>query len=456
MQIKISVKPEVRENGFSLNVDENSFPIIYPKNLWAKYPLWAREKLSQSLAFALTMHLPFFSKINFLDYQTQKPETLEILKAGFSSCLSSVAVCLESQKTSNLLKEFAAIKYRFERGRKNDVPPPAKITTKNIAAIPFTFGKDSLLTFGLCRELRIDPLPIFVKEPLTQSENFQKEKLAKQFFKEFKKRILFVNNEAGALREIFKDKIDKEGTFGWELQLTHFGLMLLPIAFSQKAGYLLFSNEQSCNDKFRDKEGFWCNPVYEQSAEWLLEMGRIAKILGLADLKVASLLEPIHEIAIIKILHRRYPQLAKYQMSCGQDLPEEADYRWCENCSKCARNYIFFLANGINPKKVGIKNDLLNSRYRDKFTLFFGKNVKSIYSYDSSELSRDEQLLAFQLARKRGCRGELIDLFKKLYLKEAESREKELKEKYFGIHSSTTMPGDLKEKVLKIYRQELK
>jgi len=71
-------------------------------------------------------------------------------------------------------------------------------------------------------------------------------------------------------------------------------------------------------------------------------------------------------------------------------------------------------------------------------------------------LGRDEQLLAFFLAYKNGKKGELIDLFKSLYLKEAEKREKELKEEYFGIHSTKTLPKELKDKLLNIYKEELK
>jgi len=71
-------------------------------------------------------------------------------------------------------------------------------------------------------------------------------------------------------------------------------------------------------------------------------------------------------------------------------------------------------------------------------------------------VGRDEQLLAFYLAYKQGYKGELIDLFTKLYLKEAEKREKELREDYFGIHSTKTLPKELKDKLLNIYQEELK
>ncbi|MDO8424745.1 MAG: hypothetical protein Q7S70_02280, partial [bacterium] len=432
--------------------DQDRLSIVYPRSLWLKYPVLAQKSLSENLAFALTFHLPFISGINQLQYQMERPQTSEIIKEGFKCSLPSTAM-LKSEKTSELLKKFSAIQYHFDETTREDNAFYPFQTTKPSAVSTFTFGKDSLLTLGLCQELGIKPHPVFVKEPLTQRENVQKEKLAKQFEIEFKEKILFINNEVGMLRETYKDKHD-EGWYGWELQLTHFGMILLPVIFAKKARYMFFSNEQSCNDKFRDAEGFWCNPVYEQSAEWMSKMEEMAKMMGMEDLKIASLVEPIHEIAVVKILNNRYPQLAKYQMSCGEDRPGEDDYRWCESCSKCARNYIFLLANKVDPKKVGIKNSLLDLKHKNKYSLFESCDSKD-YGYDSSGLGRDEQLLAFFLAYKNGYRGQLINLFKKNYLEEARAREKELKAKFFGIHPSYTIPEELKDKVLEIFKNEL-
>jgi hypothetical protein len=179
------------------------------------------------------------------------------------------------------------------------------------------------------------------------------------------------------------------------------------------------------------------------------------KNLGIENIFVGSLVEPLHEIAIIKILHHRYPEIGKYQMSCGEVEVEKIENRWCQNCSKCARIYIFLLANGIDPKKVGFKVDMLDLKYKNKFSVFNGKNEKT-YGYDKSLLGRDEQLLAFLLAFERGVKGKLIEIFKKNYLKEAKEREKELRKKFFGIHSTRTLPEELKDKVLKIYREELR
>jgi len=446
----ILIKPEIRENGIKINVGEVSFSIIFPKETWEKYPQTSKKILSENLTFTLTLHLPYLLGAKSLKYQMPEPIIKNIIEEGFKLSLPATAF-LKSQKTSELLKKFSKIEYHFN-GKENSILDPRSKKSKNLAVLPFTFGKDSLLTYGLCQEIGIETVPVYVKEPITQWENYHKEKLARRFFEEFKKKILFIDNEAGELREpdwSFNDR----GWYGWELQLTQFGLMLLPIAFSKQARYILFANEQSCNDKFLDEEGFWCNPVYEQSSDWTLKLGQIAQFLGMEELKTGSLVEPLHDLSIIKILHSRYPKIAKYQMSCGENTPELRYHRWCGNCSKCARIYILCLANNINPKKIEMPNNMLELKYKSKFALFNGKEKG--YGYDATQLGRDEQLLAFLLAYRNGYKGDLIDFFKKMYLKEAEKREKELREKFFGIHSTKTVPAELRKKVLKIYRQEL-
>ena len=88
-------------------------------------------------------------------------------------------------------------------------------------------------------------------------------------------------------------------------------------------------------------------------------------------MKVVSLIEPLYELAVVKILHNRYPDLGKYQMSC---FPDENEYgkhhHWCGHCSKCARIYIFLKANGILPKRIGFKNDMLMLKYKHLYSLF--------------------------------------------------------------------------------------
>jgi hypothetical protein len=445
---KILVRSEINENGIEIEVGRRKSKVIYPKEIWERYPQTLKEILSQDLALIFTIHLPYLLDIERIDYQMPEIFNKKLIFEGFKKSLPSTAL-MKSKRTFELLEKFKKTKFSF-LNRSNQVVDPVSIKTENKAALAFSFGKDSLLTFAICKEIGIETVPIYVEEPLAEFENYHKKILAKDFFKEFGQKILFLKNEIGNLRES-----GKNGWFGWELQLTQLGLVSLPLIFSNGVKYFFFANEQSCNYKFLDKDGFWCNPVYEQSVEWMIKFREIIKNLGIENLFIGSLVEPLHEIAIIKILHHRYPEIGKYQMSCGEIEVEKIENRWCQNCSKCARIYIFLLANGVDPKKVGFNVDMLDLKYKNKFSIFNGKNEKT-YGYDKSLLGRDEQLLAFLLAFKRGVKGKLMEFFKKNYLKETKEREEELRKKFFGIHSTRTLPEELKDKVLKIYREELR
>ncbi len=451
MTSPILVEVQVGENRISVDVDGEPFSIVFPKGFFEKYPRPAKKILAENLAFASTIHLPFLMGRNVVKYQMSKPSAKDLIEEGFKLSLPATAF-LKSQKTSELLRRFSEFQYLFEGGDASEYILSQE-DLADAAVLLFSFGKDSLLTYALCREVGVKPILVYVREPLTVRENYFKEKLSKRFFEEFEEEVLFIDNGLGALRE--PDKSLKErGWYGWELQLTQIGLMLLPIAYAEKAKYIFFGNEKSCDEGFFDEEGFWCNPVYEQSSEWIFKFREVVKTLGLEKLSVGSLVESLHDLAIIRILHNRYPEIAKYQMSCGENLFELKGSRWCGNCSKCARMYIFFLANDIDPRKLDVPTDMLESKYRELFCLF---NVgRGNYGYDSSGLGRDEQLLAFLMAYRNGYEGDLMELFKKTYLEEAEKREKELKKKFFGIHHAKTMPEELKDKIFKIFREELK
>jgi len=315
--------------------------------------------------------------------------------------------------------------------------------------IPFTFGKDSLLSFALTNELRIKPILMFFREPRCAFENRHKYLLSKRFLKEFGLKVNFFPVTTGWLREIN----DSQTSWGWDLILTQYTLFLLPFLFAYRTRYLFWANEQSCNETFIDHEGYIINPVFEQNPQWLLNTNSALKVLGCRSI-FASLVEPLHEIAITYILHHRYPQIAKYQSSCFGEEKQAKTRRWCSICSKCARMYIFLKALGINPQKVGFSQSekMLNQEKRHLYSLFNGGNGSS---YDASGLGKDEQLLAFYLAYKKGVKGELIAEFVKKHFAEAKKREQELYQTFFSIHPPKTLNYELKKPILKIFEEEL-
>lgn len=440
----------LKSDGFTVQINAQSLRVKYPPSLWDRFPKTHKLIVAQNIAYSMTFQLPYlFPNLTKLVYNMPVPLSESFLFKALSFALPATAIMQttkELRMTSNLLRRLFDIEYIFT-SKKSGIPPYNRKSSGDHAVMPFTFGKDSLLTFAIARELGIKVHPVYVSEPYSPYDHVTKTILSKQFRNEFHTQLAFFNNTLGLLR-------DPVGWFGWELQLTQYTLMLLPYVYARHAGYIFFSNEQSCNETIVDEDGFKCNPVFEQSHAWLLQNSLMASQIGGNSLSVGSLLEPLHDLAIMKILHTRYPDIAKYQSSCDLAEKPKSGGRWCESCSKCARIYIFMLATGIDPKVVGYKHDMLKSRYQHLYTIFASAKVKE-FGYDQAGIGNDEQILAFYLAYQRGHKGPVMNEFVKRYLPYAKKNERRLKRVFFGLHSTKTIPMALKPKVLKIYRQEL-
>lgn len=448
----INIYRKIIPNGINISFLRKSYDILYPSHVWKEFPVVCRQNFADSLTYFLTMHLILTKNSETkIIYDFPPPIIEPFFFKGMIYSLGETALVDEEKKltTNSLLKLFynCSFNIEFSGGPRYARFKNVNRNSKKRAIIPFSFGKDSLLTFALSRELGISAYPIFFREPHCAYENRHKTRLAQRFFKEFDTEVNIFPLSAGWLRQVEKE------WWGWDLLLTQYTLLLLPFLFGLRVKYLFWAHEQSCNDTLIDNDGFVVNPVFEQSKNWLLATNSAMRGLGCNSL-FSSLIEPIYEIAVMKILHYRYPEIGKYQMSCFAEEKPAKTKRWCGVCSKCARIYIFLRALGISPKRVGFNQEMLSERKRHLYSLFANGEMKDS-TYDQSGLGRDEQLLAFYLAYKKGIKGALINEFKKKYLSEARKREKELRGKYFGIHSIVTLPSELKTPLLKIYREEL-
>ena len=447
----LKINRKVLHNGIEITLGRKDYFITYPAAIWKEFPDVFCQTFADSLTYFLTMHLSLSNGHRIL-YNFPPPITEPFFFKGMVYSLSENYLTADNKsKMADLLKLLYNRDFQIEfTGR------PRYTRFKNVnrnskkrAVIPFSFGKDSLLTFALADELGIKPYLIFFREPRSPHENRHKYKLAQRFFDEFDIDVHFFPLAPGWLREV-----DTDNTWGWGLQLTQYTLLTIPYLFGLKSKYLFWAHEQSCNDTFVNGEGFILNPVYEQSYNWVLTSNATAKVLG-SNAIFASLLEPIHELAIIKILHSRYPDIAKYQTSCFAEEDIARSRRWCGVCTKCARMYVMFLAHGISPSKVSFFENMLTPKKRHLYPIFEQDLVKNDSAYAKSAAAKEEQLFSFYLAAKRGAKGPLMDEFKKKYFKAVKKKEKSLREKYFGIHTSNTLTYELKTPILKIFEEEL-
>ncbi|MCS7135341.1 MAG: hypothetical protein NZ893_02795 [Candidatus Aenigmarchaeota archaeon] len=446
----IKIKSKILKNGLNIRFNKKNYDIKYPKNIWKKLSDENKLFLLDNISFLTTLHLPLFFDEESISYNTNEP----LLKSFFRDIVMGDIpnfCSIEGKNTNEILRQFYNIEYYF-----NDID--ARLPNFNYdffgdVLINFTFGKESLLTFGVCKEIGLKTELVYFYVNEGETETRLKKILAKNFSKNFKQRFFMVKNSVEYLN--IAEFIGAKQNFNWGYsnQLTEYTLASLPINVETGCRFILFGNEKSCNSYFFNNDGYKAYPVFDQSIKWMLMANNILKIISKGKISTFSIVEPLNEIAIMKILHKRYPDIAKYQFSC---FPDNINYngRWCHACTKCARIFLFFKAIGVDPKTVGFEKDLFKKEFLNNFSLFNGKTNNSLV-YDYSGLGRDEQLFAFYLAYRNGQKGRAIEIFKKNYLKEAKQREDELFKEFFGVFNPVTIPKEIKNNVISIFKEEL-
>ncbi len=448
--MKVSGRPT--DVGVELSVADERHSIEFPPEVWQGYP--NKEFFTDNYTFLKAIHLPEMLGKDTLDVGNSYP----LFKRDFSDAMMhniTFTADVDGASSAERLKDFLNIRLSFKDYDVKRPKVPAKFDGSSL--LNMSFGKDSLLTYAVARELGIKVNMIMSVDNDCLVEHSYKLKIADQFSKDMGERIWLNKNNSGVIHRYKHWKVPRT-EWGFGHLITEYCINAVPYMHHLRSGYLLFGNEKSCDDTYINSDGYKSYPVFDQSSEWLLHLTRIVSEMTMADAKVMSMIEPLHDLAITRILHKRYPQIGKYQMSCFPDENEHGKrHYWCGHCSKCARVFIFMKANGIDPNTVGLDTDMLRMESKDLFSLFSteSKEGKSV-GYDASGCGRDEQLLAFLMAYKEGAKGELIELFKEQLLEEAMRREESLKGNFFMVHDSKTIPPSLLPQLRKIYSEALK
>jgi len=447
MDNEIHVFRKITKSGVELKIKKKKIKIEYPLRIWSKFPKSLHKVFADSLSYIATWHLPLVDKSSLI-YHFPHPLIEPVIFKILLYTIPSNVFEFENTTSSDLVKQFYNYNFKtqFKALNYNYSGKKIKKILKEKAILLFSFGKDSLLTYGLLDELGVSIVPFFMKEPQCSYENAHKRKLANKFYERTGVDVDFFQVSVGKLRQ------EKDLYWGWDIILSQYVFFLIPYFFYHQAKYLFIGNEQSCNFYTTDNEGYLVNPVFEQSVSVMQLLGDIPKLFFI-NTHIGSLVEPIHEFFITYILHHRYPEIGRFQMSCFSEEPEAKKYRWCGKCEKCARIYVFLKALNISPERVGFYNNhMLDAEKKNLYTIF--NNVPKDSAYGGSGLGRDEQLLAFLMAYKNGVKGELIDEFRALYLTEAEKKKEKLIKEFFGIHTSYSLPSSLRRRVLRIFEKE--
>ncbi len=446
----LSIDATITKQGINIRINHESFPIVYPPHIWGRVPQSAKEILRDNFAYSSTIFLPQILNISEIQYNTARPLSQTYLfQNGIYDMTSSAEE--DGRSSVDYLKRFFNTRYIFADQK---ISTPSKIDfsrKKNKkVVIPFSFGKESLLSYALARDLGLDPILVSIIEPSHTHEFAHRKRLIREFEKEHKTRVYTVLNNPGVVTKSGR-AWGLSTELGYGLQATEYAMMAIPFAIAFDAYYLTLGNEQSCHDFYIDREGLLnYRSGYDQLREWTSQQGMLLSILSGKKMKVMSLVEPLYEIAETKVLQQKYSSIGRYQMSCFAISEDARARRWCENCYKCAYLYPMFAAFGIDTKRLGFTSSMFDKkRFRHYESLFARQKGK--YYYGRS----DELMLAFYLAAQAGHTGYTMDRFKKSLMPYVEKNKKRILAEYLGVHDTYNIPEVFKKKIMKIYSQEL-
>jgi hypothetical protein len=241
-------------------------------------------------------------------------------------------------------------------------------------------GKDSLLSYGVMKDLEYDVHPIFVNESgrhwLTAKNAYgylsKKEPNTSRvwtncdrIFNWMLKQMPFIRKDYSRVRaDMYPIRL-------WTVAVFLFGV--LPLARKRGLTFLLIGDEYDCTQKVSFKGITHYNSLYDQSKYFDNAVSRFFSRKGW-PLRQFSILRSLSELSIMKILTRRYPHLQEQQISCHAAHSVSERIYPCGNCEKCRRIVGMLTALSENPHRCGYTDQQI----ADSLKALEQKSVKQI------------------------------------------------------------------------------
>ena len=390
----LRVDAEYDGRGLEIRLNGDPYRVGYPSGVWGSLDEDAKKLITDHIAFLSTNYLPMVLGKRGIIYGTRQPMLESFAFKSTVYDLPSTAL-LDGHPAVEYIRHYYNTDFVYEGGE--TVVWGKGYKPKDRAIISFTSGKESLLTLAVCKELGIEPILVNVVEPSNIWEEKHRRSLLKRMAVEFGVEYHMIRHEPGVFHDGRRMGY-KPSSLGWGSQLLYYLILFLPFMIHSRARYVFFGNENSCDKEAPHPEGFRTNYCFDQSSAWTQQLDSAARILTNGSARVGSLVGPLNEIAVTKVLHDAYPDLAKYQMSCFCEDPPAEEHRWCCACSKCARTNAFIRGLGYDPRRVGFWEDMFTEEHANLFSAFNGEKT---FGFDRSGLGREEQELALYMAAQR-------------------------------------------------------
>ena len=238
-------------------------------------------------------------------------------------------------------------------------------------------GKDSLLSYGLLNEISREVHPIFVNEAgrhwFTALNAYRYFKAnvpntarvwvnSDRLFSWMLQRMPFIRKDFAAVRS------DEYPIRLWTVAVFLFGA--LPLMRKRGIGRLLIGDEFDTTVRKTSHGITHYDGLFDQSIYFDQAITNYFMRKGWA-ISQFSVLRPLSELLIQKILALRYPQLQQHQTSCHATHKEADRIYPCGRCEKCRRIVSMLLALDVDPTCCGYRA----SQVENALTGFIKKGV---------------------------------------------------------------------------------
>jgi len=236
-------------------------------------------------------------------------------------------------------------------------------TDRERHAVLSSGGKDSLLSYGLLNEIGTEVHPIFLNESgrhwftaLNAYRHF-KENIANtarvwvnsdRVFSWMLKTLPFIRRDFADVRS------DEYPIRLWTVAVFLFGA--LPLLRKRGIGRILVGDEYDTTVRAVHEGIPHYSGLFDQSITFDTALSRYFMRKGWS-LSQFSVLRPLSELLIEKILVSRYPHLQAHQVSCHAAHKEQERIRPCGRCEKCRRIVGMLSAVGADPRVCGYTDD---------------------------------------------------------------------------------------------------
>ncbi len=245
-------------------------------------------------------------------------------------------------------------------------------------------GKESLLTYGMLKEIGAESHPFYVNEsgghwrtalPAYRHHSAQDAKTSRVWTNVDRLYTFMLDHMKIIRRDHRRVRAD---TYPIRLCIFPVYVMaLLPVFIQRGIGNLLIGSEfddQRTVPEFNGIRHYY--GVYDQTADFdqRMEQWYASRIPGMRQW---SAVRPVSGLIVERILVKRYPDLAANQRSCHSCHFEGDEIVPCGKCTKCLGVMLFLRANGFDPGKMN---------FRQASILDLGKNlVKTPLRLDPDE-----------------------------------------------------------------------